>query len=236
MLRRNQAILTSFTDRYDVPALVQSLQVASDPYSGVLSESHKLAVPKKFRGNVQISVQRASLPENDKGPSYDAIAGASLRFGQPWFVMSSGLSFSPIHNRDYQLVQVPPVGNDPGTRLIPKVDSDWRLTPMIMGNINIASLSKFLMKVPMEPTLYLSVGATLANNSQSTGVEYLFGPSIGLFQSRLIVTAGLYRANVINLANGYTSETRLAVGSRTPTVNATREGLGFAITYGTFRR
>ena len=236
VLRRNQTVITSFIERYDVQALGSLLQVASDPDSGALSERHELAVSKKFRGKVQVSIQRAALPPNNKEPTYEAFADISLRFGQPWFVMSSGLSFSPICNRDYQLVELRPAGTDPGTRLIPRVNSDWRLTPMIMGNINIAPVSKILMKVPMEPTLYLSIGATLANNSRGPGAEYLFGPSIGLFQSRLIVTGGLYRANVINLANGYTADTPLAVGSRTPTANATRQGLGFAITYGTFRR
>lgn len=117
--------------------------------------------------------------------------------GRPLFALSGGLAYSPLPRRTFQSVkgfvrdaQGNPTGDGSADVVGYGENSSRRLTPMVQLNTRLADLDPV--------TLYFSMGVS-AKYDDNLDIEYLFGPSVGLLDNRLLFTAGVYAGRTQNL-------------------------------------
>lgn len=120
--------------------------------------------------------------------------------GSPRFALSVGMAYSPLKRQAF--TPVPGIARDEagnptnGTAITSiagfNENSGQRFLP-------IALLHTRLTNNPRN-NLYFSLGITASNDS-GLDIEYLFGPSIGLLNDRLFITAGAYAGKQQTLVN-----------------------------------
>jgi len=148
----------------------------------------------------------AASPSSSQSPANEAPAAPpkadvadSVTIGRPRFSLSGGLVYSSLPRQTFQSVKGfvrDAQGNLSGTGNDDVVgygqNSPRRLLPMVFLNSRLASTDPV--------SLFFSVGAT-AKHDDNLDIEYLLGPSLGLFNDRAILTFGAYGGKQQKLVN-----------------------------------
>lgn len=120
-----------------------------------------------------------------------------VRIGRPRFALSGGLVYSPLPRRTFQSVkgfakdaQGNPTGDGSANLVGFGENSSRRLLPMVMLNTRLADFDA--------ASFFFSTGVS-AKYDDNVDIEYLFGPSVGLLNNRVLFTAGLYGGKTQNL-------------------------------------
>jgi hypothetical protein len=120
-----------------------------------------------------------------------------IRIGRPRFALSGGLVYSPLPRRTFTSVkgfardaQGKPTGDGSANIVGFGENSQRRLMPMVMLNTRLADFD--------DASLFFTTGVS-AKYDDNVDIEYLFGPSVGLLNNRILFTAGVYGGMTQNL-------------------------------------
>jgi hypothetical protein len=124
----------------------------------------------------------------------NTLAGAqvqeSIRIGNPRFLLSGGLVYSPLARQTFESVKGftldangNPTGSGDKTVIGFGENSPRRLLPMVLLNSRITGTSA--------ASLFFSLGVT-AKHDDNLDVEYLIGPSVSFLNDRALFTFGAY--------------------------------------------
>ncbi|MGA9994431.1 MAG: hypothetical protein WBP93_03400, partial [Pyrinomonadaceae bacterium] len=145
--------------------------------------------------------ETGKAPEKDKGdnPAPEGEVNEVIHIGNPRFMLSGGLVYSPLPRRTFKSVkgftrdaQGNPTGDGSADIIGFGENSSRRLLPMVLLN------SRLLSYKPA--SLYFSLGIT-AKHDDNVDIEYLIGPSVGLLNDRAVLTFGAYGGKEQNLVS-----------------------------------
>jgi hypothetical protein len=145
-----------------------------------------------------------------------------LTMGQPLFALSAGFAGTPLGKTSYQTLGA--AGSSSGSTIGLQEQSASRIQPMGFLNASLRETRGWCCSA------HLTAGFTLTNNKLSTNPEFLFGPSIGMLNEQLFITAGAYGGFQGSLQSPYTFGGAAPTGT-IPTLNQFHWKAGFAISW-----
>jgi hypothetical protein len=149
-------------------------------------------------------------------------APVALTMGQTVFGVSLGFAGTPLGKTSYQTLGA--AGNSSGSTIGLQENSASRIQPMGFLNASLWESRHWCCSA------HLTAGFTLTDNKLSTNPEYLFGPSIGMLNEQLFITAGAYGGYQGTLQSPYVLGGPAPSGT-IPTLNQFHWKAGFAISW-----
>jgi hypothetical protein len=136
---------------------------------------------------------------NVKNLASDGQVNEGVMIGRQRFTLSGGLVYSPLPRRTFKSVkgftkdaQGNPTGDGSANIVGFDQNSSRRLLPMVFLNSRLTSFKS--------TNIYFSVGVT-AKHDDGVDIEYLFGPSVGLLNNRVLFTFGAYAGSTEKLVS-----------------------------------
>lgn len=136
-----------------------------------------------------------------EGADFAEMGTRTFSFGGPArFTLGVGVGGTTIERTQYERIQGYAVGRDGSisdelTTVIGETESSGsRVTPLLMLHGRLWDARAF-----WPATVQFSVGVSAKADNVGTHIEYLVGPSIGLLDDRLFITAGAYGGGVQTL-------------------------------------
>jgi hypothetical protein len=161
--------------------------------------------------------------------------GRRINFGSERFIVSAGLTGSPLGLREFgkgvgqafDASGKPISGQETANIITLKTDQGYRLSPMLFLNSRIYQWSG------RAEALYATFGITAKSDSNGTAPEYVIGLSQSFLQRHLLFTAGVYAGRQQKLTGGlYVNE---AIPSNLtgdiPTQSNYRINAGFSVSW-----
>jgi hypothetical protein len=198
----------------------------------------ELSIPSPDAVTSSASAAPAPTPAPSPTPS---TWSHDFKFGVgPRLVLAGGVVISPLQQVTFSTTATPGGSGATANTIIQQQNSSTRILPIAMLHARFwdqlySPSSKHQTIESLSPWLpnYFSAGVTAkSTDNNGTSIEYLFGPSWGLVNRQLFITAGAYAGHQQRLANS------LAVGSMTslssanlPITQTTIWKAGFAITW-----
>jgi hypothetical protein len=151
-------------------------------------------------GNEQNPQPQGEQPKD----SSTTTRGRRINFGSERFIVSAGLTGSPLGLREFgkgvgQAFDAsgnPIPGQETANIITLKTDQSYRLSPMVFLNSRIYQWNGHA------EALYATLGITAKSDSNGVAPEYLIGLSQSLLQRHLLLTAGAYAGRQQKLTGG----------------------------------
>ena len=168
-----------------------------------------------------LKLQNKSQTDTDfkDTPGVDPV---TLQLGQPVFALSTGFAGTPLGKTAYQTLGGS--GSSSTSTIGLQENSASRIQPMAFLSGSVAESRSWCC------SMHITAGFTLTDNKLSTNPEFLFGPSVGMLNERLLITAGAYGGYKASLPNPYTVGGAAPSGA-IPTLNQFHWKAGFAISW-----
>jgi hypothetical protein len=159
--------------------------------------------------------------------------GCVLLIGTPnRFSMSGGVGFTTVGDR--AVIKRTSRGATDTATPVETFDysaDGWALRPAIGVFLN-GHLRKFNLFGERDATFAVSTGVVGANRNDSTQLEYVVGPSLGLLKNQMFLTFGLHMARTQELAGGFQIGAHVPQGLGEPPVKKHwSPGFMFSISY-----
>lgn len=181
---------------------------------------------------VSITICRTNLRvENGKEVCLTPI---NLQVGESPLSLSAGIGFSTIDDqriiRQSGLVDNGMGGTKVATIFGRENNSSFKPSGVVMLNGHLSSFNLFGEKAS---TFALSTGLVISNRNNTTELEFIAGPSIGLLRNTVFATFGFHAARVETLANGFEfgKEVPADLTGDLPLERNWKKGFMFSITY-----
>jgi hypothetical protein len=164
-----------------------------------------------------------------------------FKFGVgPRLVIAGGVVISPLQQITFSTTATPGGSGPTANTIIQQQNSSTRILPIAMLHGRFwdqlyrsgSNHPNWEMVSPILPN-YFSAGVTAkSTDNNGTSIEYLFGPSWGLVNRQIFITAGAYAGHQQRLANSLTVGSATSLGSANlPITQTTIWKAGFAITW-----
>ncbi len=164
-----------------------------------------------------------------------------FKFGVgPRLVIAGGVVISPLQQITFSTTATPGGSGATANTIIQQQNSSTRILPIAMLHgrfwdqlYNPASAHTALQTFSGVLPNYFSAGVTAkSTDNNGTSIEYLFGPSWGLVNRQIFITAGAYAGHQQRLANSLAVGSTTALGSANlPITQTTIWKAGFAVTW-----
>jgi predicted nucleic acid-binding Zn-ribbon protein len=177
--------------------------------------------PKDTEGTTDPAPQQPQTPDQQ----------TELKFGAPRFILSGGIAFSRLEKREFQPVlgvardrSGMPTSPDTITNVIGLKDSsDWTLGPILVLSARLVEGNGF--------GLYGSFGITGKKTDNNTDIDYLFGPSVSIFDNRILFTGGAYVGRQVRLGGDAFLGAPIGADATIPTRKEYHAKFGFSVTF-----
>jgi hypothetical protein len=151
-------------------------------------------------GNEQNPQPQGEQPKD----SSTTTRGRRLNFGSERFIVSAGLTGSPLGLREFgkgigqafDAAGHPIPGQETANIITFKTDQSYRLSPMVFLNTRLYQWGA------RAEALYATLGLTAKSDSNGIAPEYLIGLSQSFVQRHLLLTAGAYAGRQQKLTGG----------------------------------
>ncbi len=161
---------------------------------------------KKQKGKPTGEGNSAQIPKDQQSPSDSSTTtrGRRIDFGSERFIVSGGLTGSPLSLREFakgvgQAFDASGksiTGQATANIITLKTDQSYRLSPMIFLN------SRLHQWGGRAEALYATFGITAKSDSNGTAPEYMIGLSQSFLQRHLLLSAGAYAGRQQKLTGG----------------------------------
>ena len=160
--------------------------------------------PGKSEGEDGTAQKGQESPPAQPGDSSTTTRGRRINFGSERFIVSAGLTGTPLALRQFgkgvgQAVDAtgkPVSGQETANIITLTTDQGYRLSPMVFLNTRLHQWSG------RAEALYATFGITAKSDSNGVSPEYLLGISQSFVQRHLLLTAGVYAGRKQTLTGG----------------------------------
>ena len=201
-----------------------------------------MAVPELTIPSPDASSSAAPTPSPTPSPTPAPNTWShDFKFGiGPRLVIAGGVVISPLQQITFSTTATPGGSGATANTIIQQQNSSTRILPIAMLHgrfwdqlYNQASAHTALQTFSRVLPNYFSAGVTAkSTDNNGTSIEYLFGPSWGLVNRQIFITAGAYAGHQQRLANSLTVGSTTALGSANlPITQTTIWKAGFAVTW-----
>jgi len=190
---------------------------------------------KSASGQDGSSQEGQQSPSAQPGDSSTTTRGRRINFGSERFIVSAGLTGSPLALREvgkgigqaFDANGNPVAGQTTANIIRLKTDQSYRLSPMLFLNTRVHQWSG------KAEALYATLGLTAKSDSNGVSPEYLVGLSQSLVQRHLLLTAGAYAGRQQKLTGGLFVNEALPsnVTGDVPTQSNYAFSMGFSISW-----